>query len=56
LGADRKPSLDATIASLAAYEKVGVDVIEMGPLAWCTGPNDLDKFFDVIVAAKGAAS
>ncbi len=56
LDADRKPSLDATIASIAAYEKVGVNVIEMGPLAWCSGPNDLDQFFDAIVAAKGGAS
>jgi probable F420-dependent oxidoreductase len=55
-GADRKPNLDATLASIAAYEKAGVNVIEMGPMAWCSGPKDLDKFLDAIVAVKGGAS
>jgi probable F420-dependent oxidoreductase len=53
---DGKPSLDATLASLRDYEKIGVNVIEMQPRVWCAGPQDLDGFLDKIVAAKGGVS
>jgi probable F420-dependent oxidoreductase len=56
MGSDGKPNLDATLASIRDYEKVGVNVIEMQPRVWCAGPEDFDKFLDKIVAAKGGAS
>src|SRR5262249_18140287 len=51
-GGGRKPNLDATPASTADYKKAGANVIELGPLAWCAGPHDLERFLDAIVAAR----
>lgn len=53
MGSDGKPDLDATLASIGEYAKAGVNVIEMQPRIWCDGPDDLDRFFDKIVAVKG---
>ncbi|HEV3114087.1 MAG TPA: TIGR03619 family F420-dependent LLM class oxidoreductase [Candidatus Binataceae bacterium] len=56
MGSDGRPDLDATLASITEYEKAGVNVIEMQPRIWCAGPDDLERFFDKIVAVKGGAS
>jgi probable F420-dependent oxidoreductase len=56
MGPDGKPSLDATLASLRDYEKVGVNAIEMQPWVWCAGPEDIERFFGKIVAAKDGTS
>lgn len=56
MGSDDRPNLDATLSSLREYREAGVNVIEMQPRVWCEGPDDLDGFFNQIVAARDSLS
>ncbi len=50
---DGTPDLDATIAAVADVVKAGATMVEMLPIMYCRGPDDLDGFLDRILSIKG---
>lgn len=50
--ADRSADLEATLAQMPAMVDAGVNLIEFSPVVFCQGVNDLDPFFERIVALK----
>ena len=48
---DGTPDLEATLAAIPALARVGVTMVEVLPLLFCRGPQDLDTFCKQLVAA-----
>ena len=49
---DYSCDLDATLAKIPALVAAGATVVEFHPLYLSSGPDDLDRFFKAILAAK----
>jgi probable F420-dependent oxidoreductase len=51
-GSDGRPNLEATLRTVPAFIRAGVTVVEMQPVIFCAGPDDLEKFFARVIAIK----
>lgn len=53
--ADGSPDLDATLAAVPALARAGVTMVEVLPVVFCRGPQDLEAFCRSLAAAGRAA-
>jgi probable F420-dependent oxidoreductase len=53
---DGTPDLEATLAAIPALADAGVTMVEVLPLLFCRGPQDLDAFFKQVAAAGRQAA
>lgn len=51
-GRDGRADLEATLAAVPALAAAGVTMVEVLPLAFCSGPNGFDEFCRQLVALK----
>jgi probable F420-dependent oxidoreductase len=47
----RRPDLDATLAQVPAYAAAGVTMLRFAPSAFCSGPQEFERFLTRIVSA-----
>jgi probable F420-dependent oxidoreductase len=46
------PDLDASLAHVAAYERLGVSAVEIAPAVFCRSANDLQGFLKAVCSAR----